>query len=81
MGLPGVLMETELLEPGLQAEVAPVSPKKTKKKKKGKCVDEALALAAEVTEAALPADFEPQGAPVPSKKKREDRKQQSLGLR
>lgn len=74
MGLPGVLMETELLEPGLQAEVAPVSPKKTKKKKKGKCVDEALALAAEVTEAALPADFEPQGAPVPSKKKERGQK-------
>lgn len=73
MGLPGVLTETELSEPGLQAEVAPVSPKKTKKKK-GKWVDEALVLAAEVTEAALPADFEPQGAPVPSKKKERGQK-------
>lgn len=44
-------------------EVAPVSPKKTKKKK-GKWVDEA-----EVTEAALLADFEPPGALAPSKKK------------
>lgn len=74
MGLPGVLTETEPSEPGLQAEVAPVSPKKTKKKKKGKWVDEALVLEAEVTEAALPADFEPQGAPVLSKKKERGQK-------
>lgn len=60
MGPPGVLMVTEHSEHGLQAEVALVSPKKTKKKK-GKRVGE--------TEAALPDDFEPQGALAPSKKK------------
>ncbi|XP_028634496.1 DNA-directed RNA polymerase I subunit RPA34 [Grammomys surdaster] len=64
MGLPGVLMETELSEHGLQDEVAPKSPKKTKKKKE-KWVDEA-----EVTEAA----FEPQGALAPSKKKERGQK-------
>lgn len=60
MGPPGVLMVTEHSELGLQAEVALVSPKKTKKKK-GKWLGE--------TEAALLDDFEPQGALAPSKKK------------
>lgn len=64
MGLPGVLVETGLSEHGLQAEVAPVSPKKTKKKKE-KWVDEA-----EVTEAAL----EPQGTLAPSKRKERGQK-------
>lgn len=70
-GLPGVIMEPDVSEHGFQAEVAPVSPKKTKKKKKEKWLDQALALGAEVTEAVLPANFEPQLAPAPSKKKKE----------
>ncbi|XP_021074975.2 LOW QUALITY PROTEIN: DNA-directed RNA polymerase I subunit RPA34 [Mus pahari] len=73
MGPPGVLMETELSELGLQAEVAPMTPKKTKKKR-GKWVDEA-----EVTEAALPADFEPQEALAPSKKKERGQKATETG--
>lgn len=64
MGLPGVLVETGLSEHGRQAEVAPVSPKKTKKKKE-KWVDEA-----EVTEAAL----EPQGTLAPGKRKERGQK-------
>ncbi|XP_052617166.1 DNA-directed RNA polymerase I subunit RPA34 [Peromyscus californicus insignis] len=60
MGPPGVITEPELSEQGLQAEAAPVSPKK-KKKKKEKWRGEALALGA--------ADFEPQVAPAPSKEK------------
>lgn len=69
MGLPRVTTEPELSEHGLQAEAAPVSPKKTKKKKKEKWLGETLALGAEVSEAALAANFEPQVAPAPSKKK------------
>ncbi|XP_051018477.1 DNA-directed RNA polymerase I subunit RPA34 [Acomys russatus] len=77
MGFPGEIMEPELSEHGVQAEVAPVSPKKTKKKKKEKRLEEApLALEAEVTEAALPANFEPQVAPAPSKKKKKKEKGQ-----
>lgn len=64
MGLPGVLVETGLSEHGRQAEVAPVSPKKTKKKKE-KWVDEA-----EVTEATL----ELQGTLAPGKRKERGRK-------
>lgn len=69
MGLPGVTTEPELSEHGLQVEAAPVSPKKTKKKKREKWLGETLALEAEVSEAALAANFEPQVAPAPSKKK------------
>ncbi|XP_005370339.2 DNA-directed RNA polymerase I subunit RPA34 [Microtus ochrogaster] len=69
MGLPRVTTEPELSEHGLQAEAAPVSPKKTKKKKKEKWLGETLALEAEVSEAVLAANFEPQVAPAPSKKK------------
>ncbi|KAM7340182.1 hypothetical protein ACRRTK_000797 [Alexandromys fortis] len=68
-GLPRVTTEPELSEHGLQAEAAPVSPKKTKKKKKEKWLGETLTLEAEVSEAALAANFEPQVAPAPSKKK------------
>lgn len=72
VGLPEEIMEPELSEHGIQAEVAPVSPKKTKKKKKEKQLGEApLGLGAETTEAALPANIEPQVAPTPSKKKKE----------
>ncbi|XP_021497816.1 DNA-directed RNA polymerase I subunit RPA34 [Meriones unguiculatus] len=71
MGLPGVITEPDISEHGLQTEVAPVSPKKTKKKKKEKWLDQALALGAEVTETVLPANPEPQVAPAPSKKKKE----------
>ncbi|OBS64851.1 hypothetical protein A6R68_06600 [Neotoma lepida] len=73
VGLPAAITEPELSEQGLQAEAAPVSPKKTKKKKKEKRQGEAAALGAEVTEAALPADFEPQVAPAPSKKKEKEK--------
>ena len=72
MGLPGVTTESELSEHELQVEAAPVSPKKTKKKKKW--LGETLALGAEVAEAALAANFEPQVAPAPSKKKGKDRR-------
>ncbi|XP_055471439.1 DNA-directed RNA polymerase I subunit RPA34 [Psammomys obesus] len=71
MGLPEVITEPDISEHGLQAEVAPVSPKKTKKKKKEKWLDQALPLGAEVTEAILPANPEPQVTPAPSKKKKE----------
>lgn len=74
MGLPGMTTEPELSEHGLQAEAAPVSPKKTKKKKKEKWLGETLALGAEVAEAALAANFEPQVAPAPSKKKEKGQK-------
>ncbi|CAH7389505.1 DNA-directed RNA polymerase I subunit RPA34 [Phodopus roborovskii] len=67
-GLPGVATEPEPSEHGLQAEAAPVSPKKAKKKKE-KRLGEELALAAEATGAALTANSEPQVAPAPSKKK------------
>ncbi|XP_041498662.1 LOW QUALITY PROTEIN: DNA-directed RNA polymerase I subunit RPA34-like, partial [Microtus oregoni] len=72
MGLPGVTTEPELSEHGLQVEAAPVSPKKTKKKKKW--LGKTLALGAEVAEAALAANFEPQVAPAPSKKKEKGQK-------
>lgn len=74
MELPRVTTEPELPEHGLQAEAAPVSPKKTKKKKKEKWLGETLALGAEVAEAAFAANFEPQVAPAPSKKKEKGQK-------
>ncbi|KAK7800945.1 hypothetical protein U0070_004627 [Myodes glareolus] len=74
MELPRVTTEPEVPEHGLQAESAPVSPKKTKKKKKEKWLGETLALGAEVAEAALAANFEPQVAPAPSKKKEKGQK-------
>ncbi|XP_038194648.1 DNA-directed RNA polymerase I subunit RPA34 [Arvicola amphibius] len=74
MGLPRVTTEPELSEHGLQVEAALVSPKKTKKKKKEKWLGETLAFGAEVAEAALAANFEPQVAPAPSKKKEKGQK-------
>uniref|UniRef100_A0A8C2N2E4 DNA-directed RNA polymerase I subunit RPA34 n=1 Tax=Cricetulus griseus TaxID=10029 RepID=A0A8C2N2E4_CRIGR len=73
-GLPGAVTEPELSEHGFQAEAATVSPKKTKKKKKEKWLGEELALGAEVTEAVLPANFESQVSPAPSKKKEKGQK-------
>lgn len=75
MGLPGVTTEPELSEHGLQAEAAPVFPKRTKKKKKERWLGETLALGAEVAAAALAANFEPQAAPAPSKKKEKGQKE------
>lgn len=47
--------------------------KKTKKKKRKNWLGEMLALGAEVAEAALAANFEPQVAPAPSKKRKDRR--------
>ncbi|XP_021078870.1 DNA-directed RNA polymerase I subunit RPA34 [Mesocricetus auratus] len=92
-GLPGVVTEPELSGHGLQAEAAPVSPKKTKKRKKEKRLGEELALGTEVTEAALPADFEPpsevtdpreseepEAVQGTTKKKKKQRKDQGSGV-
>lgn len=83
--LPGA--ETQPSEHALQAEVAPLSPKKTKKRK-GKWVDEAPALAAGVTEAAKATEPrpevtdpqleepEPRASPRSPKKKKKKKKDQ-----
>lgn len=89
-GLPEALSETQPAEHGLQGEAAPPSPKKTKKRRKGRRVDEAPALAAEVTEArpevADPQSDEPerrasQRSPKKKKKKKgQESEVQEAGL-